>query len=143
MAGRRGQRGAGPPTAGRVKPPPARRPASPPPPSLRPSLPGCPARLPGSHFPPTRFAALGGQAGMERSCSRWASLPPPLPALASLPQHARSTVSFEDAGRSPFPGRSFSCQQLFFFGHGTHRREWLSKTEVNPVYKEQPCLYGT
>lgn len=56
-----------------------RPPASPPAPPLPLSLPERPARLPGSHFPPTRFAALGSQAGMEPSCSRRTSLPPPLP----------------------------------------------------------------
>lgn len=105
MAGRRGQRGAGPPAAGRVRPPPACRPASPPPPSLRPSLPGRPARLPGSHFPPTRFAALGGQAGMERSCSRWASLPPPLPGeKRSLISRLPSLPLFR---LSPQPGATY------------------------------------
>ncbi|XP_004414141.1 PREDICTED: uncharacterized protein LOC101375139 [Odobenus rosmarus divergens] len=72
-----------------------------------------PARLPGSHFPPTRFAALGGQAGMEPSCSSRASLPPPLPAPASLPWLARRTVSLENAGRSPFPGQKLFLSTAF------------------------------
>ncbi|XP_032249500.1 transmembrane protein 135 isoform X3 [Phoca vitulina] len=50
---------------------------------------------------------------MEPSCSRRTSLPPPLPAPASLPWLARSTVSLENAGRSPFPGQKLFLSTAF------------------------------
>ncbi|XP_040487257.1 uncharacterized protein LOC121102946 [Ursus maritimus] len=102
-----------------------------------------PARLPGSHFPPTRFAALGGQAGMEPSCSRRSSLPPPLPEMTLLrsgllpspgilaPACSKHCL-LENSERSPFPGRRFSCQQLFFPQHGTHRR-CGHMTQIRPI----------
>ncbi|XP_078288728.1 uncharacterized protein LOC144612852 [Panthera onca] len=78
MGGRRGQRGAGPFCRWQGQAP-ARRPPSPPsPPSFPPSR-SAPPGFPALTFPPTRVAALGGQAGMEPSCSRRASQPPPLP----------------------------------------------------------------
>ncbi|XP_026895797.1 uncharacterized protein LOC113593790 isoform X5 [Acinonyx jubatus] len=76
-AGAGGSEGRGRSAAGRVRPPPAALPLPPPPPfpPSRSAPPGFPALT----FPPTRVAALGGQAGMEPSCSRRASQPPPLP----------------------------------------------------------------
>lgn len=73
MARRRGQRGAGPLCCGRGQAPPTGGT-----PLSLPSSPERPSPLPRSHFPPTRFAAFGGQAGLELSRSGPASLPPPL-----------------------------------------------------------------
>ncbi|CAD7673107.1 unnamed protein product [Nyctereutes procyonoides] len=150
MAGRRGQRGAGRSAAGRLRPRPPRPPRPPPPRAPRPAA-GLPLSSP-------RGAALGGRAGVQPRRSRRASPPPPpqvrrapgavgsLP-LASVPQLARrSTVSFEKAGRSPFPAEAFPVNSFSFQAWNSSQtefllplsREWLSKTEVNPVYAEYP-----
>lgn len=126
MAGSGGQRGAGRSAAG--GPGPAHPLPCPPPPSL-PRAPR-PDPLPGSHFPPTRFAGRRGSAGMEPSLPGPDSRPL-LSQVRSAPRRGRLpflSVSSCHRGPRPPPRRAEKpYKELGVWVHGDSGCVTLSK----------------